>query len=215
MTLPNGRNGQLLALGLTALVLALVWLGAVRPLTEWYSEQADALALQQAVALRLTRLAATLPALREEAAATLTATPAAASLVELLEGETDGIAAANLQARLQDLAATTGTSFTSVEMLPVEGPGQPLPGKPVNTDRAVRLRVMLDAPWPKLMALLDRIKVGPPLMLIDDLRLESSRHLLGTADSPLQAGLTVTGFRQPGAAAAAGRPGATASATNP
>jgi hypothetical protein len=213
MTLPSGRSGRLLALGLTALVLLLVWLGVVRPLTELYSRQADELALQQAVALRMARVAATLPALREEAAATPMATPTAAIAGELLEGETYAIAAANLQERLQGFAVTAGTSLTSFEVLPVESPGKRVSGEPVSTDSAVSLRLMLNAPWQKLVALLDLIKAGPLLMFIDDLRLESSRQLLGVGESPLQVSLTVTGFYQPGAAA--GQPGATTSAVNP
>lgn len=209
MTLASGRSGRLLALGLTALVLLLVWLGVVRPLTELYSIQADELALQQAVALRMARVAATLPALREKAAAT----PTAATVGELLEGKTDAIAAANLQERLQGLAETAGTSLASFEVLPVHRPGERVSGEPVSTDSAVSLHLMLNAPWPKLIALLDLIKAGPPLMFIDDLRLESSRQLLGAGESPLQVSLTVTGFYQPGATA--GQPGATTSAVSP
>jgi hypothetical protein len=41
--LPTGRNGQLLALGLTILVLAAFWLGVVMPVIDWHGERAEAL----------------------------------------------------------------------------------------------------------------------------------------------------------------------------
>jgi hypothetical protein len=207
LALPTGRNGKVLALGLTVLVLALAWWGAVRPLIDWYGEQAETLAQRQAVALRMARVAATLPALRAQAEAA----PASPTAVALLDGETDAIAAANLQERLQALAAAAGTSLTSVEMLPVERPA----GEPANSDRAVRLRLTFDAPWATLVRLLDRMEAGPPLMLLDDLRLEGSRQLLHVADSPLQASLTVTGFRAPPGAASLAASPAASPAVNP
>ncbi len=188
LSLPAGRKGQALALALTALALVLILWGAVLPVHDWYSAQAEKLAQQQALATRMARIAATLPALRAQE----TAAPEEAAPVVLLQGETDSIAAANLQERLQALAAAAGTSLSSVEMLPVDHPTN----EPAETDRAIRLRVMLNAPWPSLMKFLDVIEAGPPLMLIDDVRLEGMRLVLRDSP-PLQASLTVTGFRHP------------------
>lgn len=187
-TLPTGRKGQALALALTVLVLMLIFWGAVLPLSDWYAAQAETLSQQEALATRMARIAATLPALRAQEAAA----PAAAAPVALLQGETDAIAAANLQERLQALAAAAGTSLSSVEMLPVDRPSN----EPAESDRAIRLRLMLNAPWATLIKFLDVIEAGPPLMLIDDLRLEGVRLVLRDSP-PLQASLTVTGFRHP------------------
>jgi general secretion pathway protein M len=187
-TLPTGRKGQALALALTALALVLILWGAVLPARDWYLAQAERLAQQQALAMRMARIAAALPALRAQEAAA----PEAAVPVALLQGETDSIAAANLQERLQALAATAGTSLSSVEMLPVDRPSN----EPAESDRAIRLRIMLNAPWASLMKFLDVIEAGPPLMLIDDVRLEGVRLLLHDSP-PLQTSLTVTGFRHP------------------
>jgi len=188
LSLPTGRNGQVLALALTTLVLVLILWGAVLPVHDWYLAQAEKLAQQQALATRMARIAATLPALRAQERAA----PEEAAPVVLLQGETDSIAAANLQERLQALAAAAGTSLSSVEMLPVDHPTN----EPAETDRAIRLRVMLNAAWPNLMKFLDVIEAGPPLMLIDDVRLEGVRLVLRDSP-PLQASLTVTGFRHP------------------
>jgi type II secretory pathway component PulM len=187
-TLPTGRKGQALALALTVLVLMLIFWGAVLPMSDWYAAQAETLSQQEALATRMARIAATLPALRAQEAAA----PAAAAPVALLQGETDAIAAANLQERLQALAAAAGTSLSSVEMLPVDRPSN----EPAESDRAIRLRLMLNAPWATLIKFLDVIEAGPPLMLIDDLRLEGVRLVLRDSP-PLQASLTITGFRHP------------------
>jgi hypothetical protein len=41
-SLPTGRTGQLLALGLTSLALAMLWLGVIMPLIDWHSDRAAA-----------------------------------------------------------------------------------------------------------------------------------------------------------------------------
>ena len=43
-SLPMGRTGQLLAMGLAALGLAALWLGIASPLIAWHGERAEALA---------------------------------------------------------------------------------------------------------------------------------------------------------------------------
>lgn len=198
--LPTGRPGRSLALGLTIAGLVLIWWGAVRPLAGWYDAQNDTLAQRQALAIHMARLAGSLPTLRQQQALA----PAEAAPVALLEGETDAIAAANLQERLQALAASAGTSIATAEMLPVERQA----GEVAESDRAIRLRLTMNAPWPSLMRLLNMIEDGPPLMLVDDLRLEcghleggrleGGRFLLARgAAASLQASLTVTGFRHP------------------
>ena len=42
-TLPTGRLGQALAMGLTLLVLAALWLGVALPLLDWHAERAQAM----------------------------------------------------------------------------------------------------------------------------------------------------------------------------
>jgi len=196
---PKRQKGQLLALLLTAAVVALVWWGAVQPLRDWYTSQAETLAQQQLLAFRMARIASALPSLRaQKAAAPAESTAPHASLPNLLlEGDTDEIAAANLQERLQALALSAGTSLNSVENLPAERQA----GEPPSTERAIRLRITLVTQAAHFRSLLDAIEEGPPLMLVDDVRLSAPR-LPMQAMLPLEASLTVTGFRHPAAAAA-------------
>src|ERR1700738_3313651 len=56
--LPTGRKGQLLALGLTTLVLAVLWLGVVMPVIDWHGERADALEQKAALVQRMEALGA-------------------------------------------------------------------------------------------------------------------------------------------------------------
>jgi len=60
-SLPTGRRGRLLALGLTATLLLSVWFGAVEPIVAWYGDRADTIAQRTALARRMTALADSLP----------------------------------------------------------------------------------------------------------------------------------------------------------
>ena len=111
--LPDGPRGRLLAVGLTLILLALAWVGVAEPLIGWHGSLAAAAENRGAVARRMEAVAETLPQLR--AAATAPETRAAAPL---LEGATDALAGAALQARLRELAAEAQISLTSTETLP-------------------------------------------------------------------------------------------------
>ncbi len=208
VALPEGRSGRFLALLLTAVAVVLIWWGAVQPLRDWYTSQAETLAQEQLLAFRMARIASTLPSLRaQKEAAPAEATAPHANLPNLLlQGDTDEIAAANLQELLQALAVSAGTSLNSVENLPAERQT----GETASSDRPIRLRVTLVTQAANFRSLLDAIEEGPPLMLVDDVRLSAPR-LPMQATLPLEASLTVTGFRHPVAAAAtAVSPAATA-----
>ena len=110
----TGRRGQGLAVGLTLLVLAVVWLGAAAPLQAWYADRAETLMQRQALLQRMQALAASLPALRSAASK---ATNGAASENMLLEGSSDAVAAADLQEMVQRMAGAAGASLAAVETL--------------------------------------------------------------------------------------------------
>lgn len=182
--LPTGRTGQALALGIALAVPLLLWLGLVAPLAGFHQDRAEELERRQALVQRMERLAAQLPALRQQASA-----PAAASASALLEGESDAVAGAALQEAVQAMAAAAGAVLTSVETLPAERAGQ---------YRRVSVRVSLNASWPVLVQLLESLAQSSPRMLVDDLQVQSSPLILQMATRPLDASFTVIGFRAAG-----------------
>ena len=181
--LPTGRRGQALAAGLLLLVLAAAWGAVASPLLALYAERAEALATRAALADRMERVAAGLPELRRQAAAASAVGPA---VRVVLPGATDAVAAAAPQGMVQEMAQRGGATLSSIEALPAEQAG---------AYRRVGLRVTLAAPWPVLVRLLSAIAAASPVMLVDDLQLQTSRRLVRPDDAPLDASLTVLAFR--------------------
>ena len=181
--LPTGRKGRFLAMGLTLLALATLWLGIAQPLLDRYGERAEMLAQRAALARRMAELAATLPALRQqaEAAASNPAEPV------LLDSDTDPVASAALQERLQAMFAAAGAHISSVETLPAEEAG---------VYRKIRLRLTLTASWPALIALFEEIDGAMPRLLVDDLQLQPALHRIGTAPGSFDAAFVIFAFRR-------------------
>lgn len=182
ITLPVGRAGQALALGLTGLVLLVTWLGVAAPLLAWHADRAEDLAQRELLARRMARVAATLPELRKRLAGQEAASPASA----LIGGETDAIAAADLQQRLQEMAARVDATLSSVEALPSTQTGE---------YRRIALRVATNATLNVLAQLLASVATSTPRMLVDDLQIRSQRLVVLPPDAPLDASLTVLVFR--------------------
>ena len=164
LDLPTGPRGRALALGLAALALLVAWFGIVGPVLGWYSGRAEWLEQRSALARRMADLAASLPQLERQVAAlpTTKANPDA-----LLPGETDAVAAAALQERVQEMASQVGAPLSSVEMLPATQLGQ---------FRRIGLRVATQAEMANVIHLLQSVEAAKPRMLIDELDLQ--RHLL-------------------------------------
>ncbi len=184
--LPAGRPGQLLAVALTLAVLLLAWEVLVSPLLGLYEGRAEDLAAVEARVSHAQALVGNLPALRAEARRVTGSGPASSSL---LDGSTDAVAAAVLQGKVQDLAATTGTNLSSTEALTAKQEGR---------YRRISLRVSLSATLPVLIHLIQSIESGSPRMLVDDLQLHTSPILIAASRdiSPaLDASMTVIAFR--------------------
>jgi len=181
--LPTGRKGQWLAMGLTLLALASLWLGVAQPLLDWYADRAEMVAQRTALAHRMANLAATLPALRQQAEAA-TANPAEPAL---LDSDTDSVASAALQERLQAMFAGAGAHISSVETLPAEEAG---------AYRKIRLRLTLTASWPALTSLFQEINSAMPRLLVDDLQLQPGLHRISTAPGTFDAAFTIFAFRR-------------------
>ena len=164
LDLPTGPRGRALALGLTALALLVVWFGIVGPVLGWYSGREERLEQRSVLARRMADLAASLPQLEHQVAAlpTTKANPDA-----LLPGETDAVAAAALQERVQEMASQAGAPLSSVEMLPATQLGQ---------FRRIGLRVAAQAEMANVIRLLQSVGAAKPRLLVDELDLQ--RHLL-------------------------------------
>jgi general secretion pathway protein M len=182
-SLPTGRAGQLLALGLTSLALAALWLGVVMPLIGWHGELAEALAQQEALAQRMETLAAVLPSLREAVKA---AAAGGAGEASLLEGDNDSMASASLQERLQATFMKTGVQLNSVETLP---------GDDAGAYRRIGLRISFNASWPILMTLLKEMHVATPSLLVDELQLTPALHRISTAPGSFDVACAIYAFR--------------------
>ena len=184
--LPTGRPGRAAALGLTFLALALLWLGAVQPLRDWYDDGAATLDRRRALAGHMAALAAQVPELSQRAAGLGAQSDPAASL---LPGETDAIAGAKLQELVQGLAAAGGVTAGSIENLPAV---------PAGHYRRIGLRIALVARYGVLVQMLQSIVAASPRMLVDDLHIDSAQLDAQPVDAPLQAQLTVYAFRPGG-----------------
>jgi general secretion pathway protein M len=182
--LPNGRRGQLLAIGLTVIGLAVLWVAVVSPLVSLYKSRAQDLDDRRLVAARMASIAGSVPALLRQAAALHAAAPAGRTIA--LEAPSDAVAGARLQQRMQDLAATTGITLSSIETLPAQQQGG---------YRRISLRVTCSAPWPVLIGLLQELEVSTPRMLIDDLDLSASPDLDHPNGIAIGANFTVIAFR--------------------
>lgn len=183
LALPHGPRGQALALGMTAIALAFVWLGVVAPVLDWQAERAETLRRQQALAHRMAVLVETLPTLRETAshAAESGRRPGA-----LLAGTTDALAAAKLQQALDELAAAAGVRIGSEEILPVQAEGE---------FRAIAVRVTLTAPWRSVVALLQAMAKADVPMMANEMQLRGPPDNAHDPSLPVAASFTVTAYR--------------------
>lgn len=189
--LPDGRGGQMLALALTAAVAAGLWFAVAAPLLGWHAQRADSIAQRATVARRMAEVADTLPDLQHSGSVQAATAPAAS----LIGGETDAIAAADLQQRVQEMASRVGAALSSTEVLSTVQLGG---------YRRIGLRVSTNATWATLVQLLQSIGQTAPRMLVDDLQLRGQRLVAPLPDPPLDASFTVMAFRA--AAASAARP---------
>ena len=182
--LPTGRRGQLLAVGLTVICIAALWVAIVSPLLSWFETRAQELDDRRLVAARMTRIAQSVPDLLRQAAALRAAAPAGRDLA--LEAPSDAVAGARLQQHMQDLASAAGITLSSIETLPAQQQGG---------YRRISLRVTCSASLPVLVGLLQKLEVSSPRMLIDDLDLDASPDLNRPDGIAIGANFTVIAFR--------------------
>ena len=181
--LVSGARGKLLALALTAIVMAMLWLAVIGPLADWYAERADLLEHHIALERRMAVLADTLPELQQQvdARAVHGAPPPA-----MLDGASDAIAGAKFQGQVQDIAKIAGAELARIETLAAEQRGP---------YRKIGLRISVSAPWPTLVELMRAFEAATPRMLIDDLELRGVPMQMRGATPPIDAAMTIFAFR--------------------
>ena len=182
--MPTGRRGRFWALFLLLMPLGGLYLLVVNPLLDLYAQRQAVLEQQRMLLPHLKAAADELPALRARAAELRAA---ASTRKVTLEGASDAIASANLQSRIEELAASVGATIGSTESLPAEVHGG---------YRRIGLRYVLSGPYETLVKLLAKLEVATPPLVIDNLHIHGVLRRPGTpAASGLDAGLDVFGFR--------------------
>jgi general secretion pathway protein M len=182
--LPTGRRGRLLALSLLLVALAGVYFLVAAPLLGFYAQRAVAIEDRRMLLPRLRAAADELPALR----ARVELLRAAAGTRKItLEGASDAIAAATLQSRIEELAASAGATIGSTESLPAEAR---------SGYRRIGLRYVLSGSYETLVKFLAKLEAATPPLVIDNLHIHGVLRRPGTpAASGLDAGLDVYAYR--------------------
>lgn len=183
LALPEGPRGRAMALAVTALLLACVWLAVAQPLLDLHAEGAEDLGRRRALASRMADLADSLPELQREAeAARSGVAPASATL----EGASDSLAAAALQGLVEGMAAAAGAHLTSTEALPAEQ---------VGAYRRISLRLTVDGAWPVLIRMLQAVERAAPRMFVDELQIHAQPAAEKLREPPLDISFVVLAFR--------------------
>jgi hypothetical protein len=166
------------------LALGAVYLLVVAPIIELYAERAAVLENRHMLLPRLQAAADELPDLR----ARVEQLRAAAGTRKMtLDGASDAIAAAALQGRIEELAASVGATIGSTESLPAEAR---------SGYRRIGLRYVMSGQYETLMKFLAKLDAATPPLIIDNLHIHGVLRRPGTpAAAGLDAGLDVYGYR--------------------
>ncbi len=183
-SLPTGRRGRILAVGLTLAVAGTLWVGVLAPLVAWKAELAEMVERRKALVARMEGLAVSLPVLQGRLAAAEAATPG----LTTLPGGTDAVVAAALQQWIETAASRHGTSLASAEVLPAE---------PLGAYRRIGLRVAVAGAWQPLVRILQDIEEATPKMLVDDVQIQAGLVLGDGMAKTIDAAFTLYGFREP------------------
>ena len=182
--MPSGRRGQLLALSLLLAALGGVYLLVASPLLGLYAERAAVLETRRMLLPRLRAAAEELPILRARVEQLRVA---AGTRKITLEGASDPIAAATLQSRIEELAASAGATIGSTESLPAEAR---------SGYRRIGLRYVLSGSYETLVKFLAKLEAATPPLVIDNLHIHGVLRRPGTpANAGLDAGLDVYAYR--------------------
>lgn len=162
MTRSPPRPAQrLAAAAILLLVPVALWLAAIRPLTVPYAEARADLAESRQRLTRYRDIAAASDAIGVAIADARAEQVAGGAF---LVGETDALAAAALQDMIGAIAADADSDVRSVQSLPAQAE---------NGLVRIRLRAQLVTTTAGLVALLEAIETGRPLLFVDDFKLRT------------------------------------------
>ncbi len=187
--MPTGRRGRLAALSLALIALGAAYLLIVAPIVDFHAGREARLEDLRILLPRLQAAADRVPELRVRLAELRAA---AKTRKVTLEGASDAIASADLQSRIEALAASVGAAIGSTESLPAE---------PRGAYRRIGLRLALSGPYATLVKLLAQLDEATPPLVIDNLQIHGVLRRPGLPtepdfDSGLDSGLDVYGFRR-------------------
>ncbi len=155
----------------------------VTPLLDFYAQREAMLADRQMLAPRLSAVAGRLPGLRGRLAELKTA---ASSKRITLAGRTDSIASANLQSRIEELAAAAGVTIASTDGLTVQNRG--------GYNR-IGLRVAVSGAYEGIVKLAAGIETAAPPLVLGTLQIHGVLRENATILPRLDASFEVYGFR--------------------
>ena len=187
MTLPEGRPGKILALGVCFLLVALVGLSVVRPAAQFHGQMHDELRLLDAQRLRLAKLENELPKLREQVEELKKRKENNESSL-LLSDSSDSVAAAELQTKIQALGTSLGADISSVESLAA---------RREDGFRRIGIRVMIVCDQKALTGLLKALTTAQPPLFVDNLEIRNGNQMAAQGGSApkLNIGLEIYGYR--------------------
>lgn len=182
--MPTGALGRALALSVLFVLMGLAYVAVIVPLVDLYHGGEAALADRRLVLPKLERLAAEVPRLRTRIAAL----QAAGGNNEVtLDGASDALASANLQSRLEQLAAANGVSIASTEALPAENRG---------SYRRIGLRAAVNGSYEGIVKLLGAMQEATPPLILADLQVHGLfRTVAARTSYALESRFEVYGLR--------------------
>jgi general secretion pathway protein M len=190
--MPTGARGRALALSVLCVLIGLLYLALLVPLTELYRNGEAALADRQLLVPKLERLAAQIPSLRARLAALQTA---GTGNDVTLDGASDALASANLQSRLEQLAAANGVTIASTEAIAAEDRGP---------YRRIGLRVAVNGNYEATVKLLAAVQEATPPLIAANLQIHGLFRAVAIRTSyPLESRFEVYGLRVGGTKPAA------------
>jgi general secretion pathway protein M len=191
-SLPTGTLGRALALSILGALIGLLYLAIVSPLIDLYRTGETTLRERRLLVPRLERVAAEVPTLRERLAE-LQATGTTRDVA--LDGASDALASANLQSRIEQLAAANGVTITSTEAIPAEDRGP---------YRRIGLRLTVSGKYEAVVKLLAAVEEAQPPIVVGNLQMHGLfRAIEVRTNHALDTRFEAYGLRVNGAAPAA------------